>query len=87
MEKLTPGFKNYLRNLKNFRQTMKIFKRRNSMGYICSKNTLLQLKHCIQSAYQTLLSTTLKIHQIPYIIFETIRHFSRHNIFSSNITY
>ena len=41
--------------------------------------------------YLTLLSTTcVKIHQITYVIFETISHFSRHNssvFFSSNITY
>ena len=61
------------------------------MGYICPKNTFLQLKHYIQRIYLTLLSTTcVKIHQIPYVIFETISHFSRHNssvFFSSNITY
>ena len=49
------------------------------MGYICPKNTFLQLKH-IQRIYLTLLSTTyVKTHQIPYVIFETISHFSRHN--------
>ena len=41
--------------------------------------------------YLTLLSTTcVKIHQIPYAIFETMSHFSRHNsfaFFSSKITY
>ena len=61
------------------------------MGYFCPKNTFLQLKHYIQRIYLTLLSTTcVKIHQIPYVIFETISHFSRHNssvFFSSNITY
>ena len=35
--------------------------------------TFLQLKH-IQRIYLTLLSTTMKIHQIPYVIFETINH-------------
>ena len=61
------------------------------MGYFCPKNTFLQLKHYIQRIYLTLLSTTcVKIHQITYVIFETISHFSRHNssvFFSSNITY
>ena len=38
------------------------------MGYICPKNTFLQLKHYIQRIYLTLLSATyVKIHQIPYI--------------------
>ena len=49
------------------------------MGYICRKNTLLQLKHYMQRIYLTLLSTAMKIHQIPYVIFETISHFSQHN--------
>ena len=30
--------------------------------------------------YLTLLSTTVKIHQISYVIFETISHFWRHNL-------
>ena len=47
--------------------------------YICPKNTFLLLKH-IQNIYLTLLSTTcVKIHQITYVIFETISHFSWHN--------
>ena len=53
-------------------------KSRNSMGYICLKTTSLQLKYYIQNIYLTLLSTTcVKIHQIPYAIFETISYFSR----------
>ena len=49
------------------------------MGYIYLKTTFLHLKHYLQ-IYLTLLSTTcVKIHQIPYVIFETISHFSRHN--------
>ena len=48
------------------------------MGYICQKNTFLQLKHYIRRIYLTLLSTTcVKIHQTPYDLFETISHFSR----------
>ena len=48
-------------------------------GLLCQKNTFLYLKH-IQMIHLTLLSTTcVKIHQIPYVIFETISHFSRHN--------
>ena len=51
------------------------------MGYICPKNTFLQLKHYVQRIYHlTLLSTTcVKIHQIPLVIFVTISHFSQHN--------
>ena len=49
------------------------------MGYFNSKSTFFHLKH-IQRVYLTLLSTTCaRIHQIPYVIFETISHFSRHN--------
>ena len=44
------------------------------------KNAFLQLKHYIQKIYLTLLSTTcVKIHQIPYVIFETISYFSGHS--------
>ena len=43
------------------------------MGYFCPKNTFLQLEHYIPKIYLTLLSTTcVKIHQITYVIFETI---------------
>ena len=45
----------------------------NLMGYFCPKNTFLQLEHYIPKIYLTLLSTTcVKIHQITYVIFETI---------------
>ena len=41
----------------------------------------------IQRVYQTLLSTTVKIHQVPYAIFETIFHDTTClYFFSSNIT-
>ena len=44
------------------------------------KNTFLQLRHYTKRIYLTLLSTTcVKIHQINYVIFETISYFSRHN--------
>ena len=50
------------------------------MGYFSPKNTFLQLKHYIQRIYLTLLPTTcVKIHQMTYVIFETISNFSRHN--------
>ena len=46
------------------------------MGYFGPKNILFRLKHT-QRIYLTLLSTIcVKIHQITYVIFETIRHFS-----------
>ena len=84
------SFKNHMTNLDNFRQAVESPKSWNSMGYICLKTTFLHLKHYLQ-IYLTLLSTTcVKIHQIPYVIFETISHFSRHNsfiLFSSNFTY
>ena len=80
-QKLTPGFKNHMRNLDNFRQAVESPKSWNSMGYIFSNNRFLQLKDYIQRIYLTLLSTTcVKIHQIPYVIFETIIHFSLHNM-------
>ena len=80
IQKLTPGFKNHLSNFDNFRQAAESPKGWNSMGYFCPKNTFLQLKHYIRGIYLTLLSTTcVKIHQIPYVIFETISRFSRHN--------
>ena len=45
----------------------------NLMGYFCPKNTFLQLEHYIPKIYLTLLTTTcVKIHQITYVIFETI---------------
>ena len=80
-----------MRNLDNFRQAVESPKRLNSTGYFCSKSTFLQLKLYIQGIYLTVLLTTcLKIHQIPYIIFETISPFpdaSPMYYFSSNIAY
>ena len=37
----------------NFRQAVESPKIWNSMGYICPKNTFLQLKHCMQRIYFT----------------------------------
>ena len=84
VQKLTLGFKSYMRNLNNFRQVVENSKSLNLMGYFqkihLSKNTFLQLKHYIQRIYLTLLSTScVKIHQIPYVIFETKGHFLRQN--------
>ena len=74
--KLTPGFKNYMRNLD--KQTSQ--KSWNLMGYLCPKNTFFLLKHYIQRFYLTLLlPTCVKIHQITYVICEAISHFSRRN--------
>ena len=57
-----------MRDLDNFKQAVESPKSWHSMGYICPKNTFLQLKHYIQRIYLTLLSATyVKIHQIPYI--------------------
>ena len=68
-----------MRNLDNIRQAVESPKSWNSVGYICPQNIFLQLKH-IQRIYLTLLSTiSVKIHQIAYVIFETIIHFSRDN--------
>ena len=69
-----------MRNLDNFRQAMESPKIWNSMGDFYPKNMFLQLKHYISRVYLTLLlSTYVKIHQIPYMFFETIKHFSWHN--------
>ena len=71
-QKLTPGFKNHMKNLDNFRKAVESPKSWNPMGYVCQKSTFLQLKHYIQRIYLTLLSITcVKIHQIPYVIFGT----------------
>ena len=78
IQKLTIGFKNHMRNMRNFRQAVESPKSWNLMGF-CPKNTFLQLKP-IQRIYLTLLSTTcVKIHQITDVIFETTSHFSQHN--------
>ena len=81
IQKLPPGFKNYMRNLNNFRQAVENPKSWNSVGYFCPKLAFLQLKHYIQRIYLTWLSSTtcVKIHQISYVICETVSHFSPHN--------
>ena len=74
MPKLTRSFKNHMRNLNNFRhkvQKVEIQWDNLSKKYISSAKTF------IQRIYLALLSTTcMKIHQILYVIFETIIHFS-----------
>ena len=67
LQKLTPGFKNRMNNLDNFKQVVESPKSWNLMGYFCLKDTFLQLKHYIQRIYLTLLSTTcVKIHQMTF---------------------
>ena len=45
----------------------------------CLKTVFLHLKHYLQ-IYLTLFSTTcLKVYQIPYVVFETVSHFTRKN--------
>ena len=85
IQKLTPGFKNQMKNLETSSAKFKTLKFDGlllSKKCICPKNTFLQLKDYIQRIYLTLLSTTcVKIHQITRVIFETKSHFSRHNSF------
>ena len=79
IQKLTPGFKNHMRNLDNFRQAVESPKSWNLMAYFWRKNTCFQLKHYIPMVYL-----------ISSVIFETKSHFSWHNssvFISSNITY
>ena len=58
----------------NFKQTV------GSPKSLSKKHILSAKKHYIQSIYLILLSTTcVKIHQMTYVIFETISHFSGHN--------
>ena len=50
-QKLTPGFKNHMRNWGSFRQAVGSPKSWNLMGYFCPKKTFLKLKSYIQMAY------------------------------------
>ena len=87
IQKLTPGFKNHMRNLDNFRQGEESQKSLNSTGYICPTHTFLQLKHKLRIYLPYF---QLLVRQISCVIFETISHFSQHNspaFLSSNITY
>ena len=78
IQKLTPGFKNHMRSLGNFRQAVESPKSWNLMWYFCPKNTFLQLKHFIKRIYLILLSTIcMKVHQITFVISETISCISR----------
>ena len=79
IQKANSWYKNHMRNLDNCRQAVESHKSWNLMGYFCPKNIFLQLKH-IQRIYPTLLWTScVKIHQMTYVIFETICHFSGHS--------
>ena len=80
IKKLTPGFKNRMKNLGSFRQAVQIQKSWNLMSHFCPKNTFFQLNHYIQRIYLILLSITcVKIHQIFYVIIETNSPFERQN--------
>ena len=64
IQKLTPGFQNYMTNLDNLKQAVENPKGPKSMCYICPKNAFLQLKLYIQRIYLTLVSTNcVKIYQ------------------------
>ena len=82
IQKLTPGFKNHMRNFDNFRQAVESLKSWNSMGatFVQKIHSFSYTEDYIQRIYLTLLSTTEKTHQISYVIFEIINHFSRHNV-------
>ena len=80
IQKLTPAFKNHMKNLKNFIQARESPKGWNLMGFCPKKNTFLWLKYSIQRICLTLLPVPcVKIHQITDVIFETVSHFSRNN--------
>ena len=81
LQKLTPGFKNHMRNLGNIRQAVESPKNWNLMGYFCPKNTLLQLEHYLPKInyFQLLVWKFTKLFMSflkPYIT-----HFSRHSSF------
>ena len=57
--KLTPDFKNHMRNLDNFWQAVERPSSWNLIGYICLKTTFLHLKYYLQ-IYLTLLPTDLR---------------------------
>ena len=79
IQRTNSWFKNQMRKLYNYRQAVESFKSWNWWATFSPKNTFLQLKH-IQRIYPTLLSTScVKIHQMTYVIFETMCHFSRHS--------
>ena len=56
-----------------YKNWLLVSKIKNLKGYFYPKNTFQQLEHYLPKIYLTLLSTTcVKIHQITYVIFETI---------------
>ena len=90
IQKLTSGFKNHKKEFGQLQTGSGKFKKLKSDGLFLSKKYIPSTKTLYTGIYLTLLSTTCaKIHQITYVIFETISHFSRHNsiaFFSSHIT-
>ena len=82
MQKLTSDFKNH-KNLDNFRKAVESPKSWNSRGCVCLKTTFLHLKQYLQIYLTLLLSTCVKTHQVPYVIYDTTCLYH----FSSNVTY
>ena len=76
-KKLTPGFKNHLRHLDNFRQALENSKSSNLMGYFCPKINLS--KKYIASA------KTLYTEYLPFNLcgnpksYLSLYHFLQHN--------
>ena len=72
LQKLTSGFKNHMRNLDNFTQAVESSELKFD-GLLLSKKYITSARHYITKIYLTLLSIScVKIHQITYVIFETI---------------
>ena len=74
------GLKNQMRNMDDVKQAAEGPKSWNSMSHICQKKYI----HSAKTLYTEDLSNItfnccVRIHQIPYVIFETISHFSRQN--------
>ena len=84
-KKPTPGLKNHMRNLCNFKQAVESPKSWRLMGYCYPKSTFLQLKY-IQRIYPTLLSTScVKSHQMTHIIYAIFM--LKHYILSTKVAY
>ena len=85
IQKLTPDFKNHIRDLDNFRQAVKRPTSKRLMDYIPSAKNLNT-----EDLFKITFNYFVKIHQISDVIFEIISHFHDATsvyFFSSNITY
>ena len=71
------GFKNY-RNLSNFRQTVENPKSWNLMGF-CPKKYISSAKTWYTVDLSNITFNYLGIHQITYVIFETVSYFPQHS--------